>query len=318
MDTLPEGGPSVPPDPAARPIAVMLNSAAGALLDQSEAHVSLAAMFAEAGLQPSFVPKDAGDLPQRVAAALAMQPGAVVVAGGDGTIACAAHALAGTGATLGILPFGTMNLLAKDLGLPTDDAAAAVGIVAAGHVREIDVATVNGRTFLCASMLGLPARLGKYREAQRGGGSAVRRWSRFGIAVMRVVRRYIPRRFVLEIDGRRETLRASSINVAVNAIDESSGQAFRRASLDGGELAVYVIERLRIGDLLRLALGVVRGKWQHQPNVVERRGKAVTIHSRRRVMRVMNDGEVLLLQPPLRYTITPRGLRVMAPDGAAP
>ena len=58
--------------------------------------------------------------------------------GGDGTIAAAAQRLAGTGVPLGILPLGTMNLLARDLGLPTGLEAAAAAL-AHGHARAVDV-----------------------------------------------------------------------------------------------------------------------------------------------------------------------------------
>lgn len=276
------------------------------------------ALFAEAELTPEFVPLDAGTLPERVELARRMDPEAVVVAGGDGTIACAAQVLAGSGTPLGILPFGTMNLLAKDLGIPTDAPDRAMKIIAAGLVREIDVAEVNGRVFLYGSVLGMPARLGRYREAQRARNSGVRLWMRVGLALLRLLNRYLPPRFVMEADGRRSVVRAPAITITANAVDEPDGRAFGRGRLDRGELVVYLIERLKLTDLARLAVTWWRGTWRQQPFVSEIKASAVILRTRRRTVRVMNDGENILMEPPLRYRIRPRALRVfVAPAGQA-
>ena len=89
-----------------------------------------------------------------------------VAGGGDGTLSCAAGHLAGTGRPLGILPLGTLNHLARDAGIPAglEEAAA---IIAAGHVREIDLAEVNGRVFVNNSSVGLYPDMVRLREAEQ-------------------------------------------------------------------------------------------------------------------------------------------------------
>ena len=172
---------------AIKRVAVVLNGKAGALLDQAEAGDMLQEALAAAGLEAEFIPQDAGTLPERVKQAAASGADAVVVAGGDGTVACAGHALAGSDIPLGILPYGTMNLLAKDLGLPIGDLETALKAIAEGNVRTIDVGEVNGHSFLCASMLGVPARLGRSREATRGSGCGI--LSQVAPAIVRLLRR---------------------------------------------------------------------------------------------------------------------------------
>jgi diacylglycerol kinase family enzyme len=87
--------------------------------------------------------------------ALAMEGAdCVVVAGGDGSVACAAAALAGSPVSLGLIPCGTMNLLAKDLRIDPADRAQALDVLAHGRTRAIDLGAVNGHVFTCASMLG--------------------------------------------------------------------------------------------------------------------------------------------------------------------
>src|SRR5258705_7462459 len=79
---------------------------------------------------------------------------AIVAGGGDGTIHTVASVLAGTGVPLGILPLGTLNHFAKDLGIP-QDLDSAVEIVAAAHSVDIDVGEVNGMIFINNSSIGV-------------------------------------------------------------------------------------------------------------------------------------------------------------------
>ncbi len=291
-------------------VAVVLNGKAGALLDQAEAGAMLEKALADAGLEAQFIPIEAGTLPERIKLAAASGSDAVVVAGGDGTVACAGQALSGGAIPLGILPYGTMNLLAKDLGLPIGDLKAALQAIAAGNVRSIDVGEVNGHTFLCASMLGTPAQLGRTREETRGSG--LRLWSRMAPAALRLLRRARRMRIRLTLDGAASNLRASSLTVVVGTMDESCGRAFGRTCLDGGMLGVYVIRRLGLVEALRLALRVALGRWRHDNAVVEHRAGEVDIDSRR-PLQVMNDGELSAITPPLRYRIHQAALRVLVP-----
>jgi diacylglycerol kinase family enzyme len=306
-----------PSQPEQRPIAVVLNGAAGALLSRADALEHVTDSFARAGLAPEFVPLDAGTLPQRMTLARRMDPCAVVVAGGDGTIACAAQALAGTETPLGILPYGTMNFLAKDLGIPVDAPDAAARIVAEGRVREIDVGEVNGRVFLCASMLGLPARIGRFREKERARTKGLRLWTRVCIATLRFMRRTLPGQFVIEADDGAHLVGASAITVSVNPVDEPGRRALGRSCLADGELVVYVVDRLKVVDAARLAASYLRGTWRSTPILHEFRAKTLTLRTGRPMLRVMNDGENTLLKPPLTYRIRRKALRVFAPPPPA-
>src|SRR4051794_5743663 len=71
----------------------------------------------------------------------------VVAAGGDGTINEVVNGLAGSGAMLGVLPMGTMNVFATEMGIPSD-LKAAWEVIARGHSREIDLACANEQYFV--------------------------------------------------------------------------------------------------------------------------------------------------------------------------
>ena len=291
-----------------RRVAVVMNGRAGALLEGDHQH-SLGDAFAAAGLDPVFIPPDAGTLPERMEQAAGAGVDAVVVAGGDGTVACAALVMAGRDLPLAILPFGTMNLLAKDLRLPVGDTAAAVALIGGGRVQAIDVGEVNGEVFLCASMLGLPARLGRTREQTRGGGlSAVTRMAQ---AVWRQLVRAKRLRLTLVADGETVPVDAAALTITVNAVDPASGRSLGRPVLDGGMLGIYVVGRLGARSILGLALRLLLGR--RNPALREQFARSIDIAGRDRALHVMNDGELAVLTPPLRYRLRAGALRVLVP-----
>jgi diacylglycerol kinase family enzyme len=219
--------------PAPRRFAVVLNSAAGALVGRADPEKTVAAAFAAQGLAAEFIPRDAGDLPTRVGLARDSGAEAVVAIGGDGTVACAAQVLVGSGVRLGLLPSGTMNLLAKDLGLPIGDLDAAVRVLAAGVARPVDVGEVDGHVFLCAAMMGLPTRLARHREAGRGG-AVLRLWSRFARAAIRALSHSRPMRLDLLVDGQARRVRTASLTVSASSGGRGSMAAGSASTCSAG------------------------------------------------------------------------------------
>ena len=292
-------------------VALVINATSGSMSDE----ISPAAIrekIAAAGIEAVPEQNDKAPLPERIAAAAA-QPdiAAVVVAGGDGTMACAAGVMAGKDMPLGLLPLGTMNLLAKDLGLPLD-LDAAVATIKTGEPKAIDVAAVNEHVFLISSMLGLPARMAEHREAQRGGAD-LRGMVRFAFGLMRHLWRYPRQAVTLEADGGAERLRFHMLVVVNNDFVEKPGDILVRDPVDGGELTLYVWQRLSVRRILRLASGLAAGSWHRLPGLRRRVVADLTIGSKQKALRVMNDGEVLLIDAPLRYSIRPRALAVIVP-----
>jgi len=298
-------------------IAVVLNVASGAFLDRPDAPRALPELLRQAGYAAEFVSSEAGTLSERIAKACASGAGMVVIAGGDGTIACAARQVVRKDITLGILPSGTMNALAKDLGIPVGDAAAAVAVLRNGAVREIDAAEVNGQLYLCGSMLGLPARLARYREMGRGKGSMTWLWTRFARVAFRASARYGAPRVALTLDGRPVELRAAAIMITPNLLDDATGRRLGRDRLDEGLLGLYALKQINLRSVARLATRLILRRSRSDPDlhgesaweiVVTRMGRRAP-----KTIRVMNDGETALMTLPLTYRIVPRAIRVMAP-----
>jgi diacylglycerol kinase family enzyme len=106
-----------------------------------------------------------------IAAAKAARPDVLVAGGGDGTVSAVAAALVDSDIVLGVLPLGTLNHFAKDLGIPLVLEAAAEAIVS-GRTTRIDVGEVNGRVFINNSSIGLYPEIVRDRERQQGRGAA--------------------------------------------------------------------------------------------------------------------------------------------------
>ncbi len=289
----------------------MANVAAGSLVDGGLTPDALRSRLEAASLTVVPEPRPDAPLPERLAAAAEL-PGidAVAVAGGDGTLACAAQALTGRQVPLGILPLGTMNLLAKDLGLPLD-LDAAIAVLATGPIRAIDAGEVNGHVFLINSVLGLPARMARHREAKRGR-MGVTDLLRMGAGLLRHLGRYPRERAVLTIAGETRRVRFRTLAVVCGDYREGLGQVLSRAGVDGGHLTLYLVETLSAARLVRLGLGFAIGEWRRLPDLERHETDALTLDARK-ALRVMNDGEVVLIAPPLRYRLRASALRVLVP-----
>jgi diacylglycerol kinase family enzyme len=293
-------------------VAVVMNAKAGALLAQrDDGSAALVELFAKHGLQAHCIGNGSGTLPERIAAALADQLDAVVVAGGDGTVACAAQIMHGkTDIPLGVLPFGTVNLLAKDLRLPIGDTAAAVAALAGGRMQAIDVAEVNGHLFLCAAMLGLPTHLGRHREHMRS--EKLKSVVRLPLATLRNVLRPNPLRGELAVAGQKIRIKASAATVTVNPMEESTGLRFARQRLDGGTLVFYEVRAWGIAGWVKFIARVLARRWRRDPAEREWSAERMRLHSLGTpALHVMVDGEIRLLTPPLDFLCHPRALNVL-------
>lgn len=299
-------------------IAAIYNARSGAHagLDDDAVAARLRAGFAAAGVAIDLHPFVFEDIARIVDDALESAPDALFVAGGDGTILAVVDALDGHDVPVGLLPCGTMNMLARDLGIPLEMEAAITALVR-GTTRRIDVARVNGRPFLCASMIGLFPHLGRVRERARGGAW----WQGIGAALrqaLEVLRRY-PRVDVQVRTGTGETqrLRSRAIFVSNNPLDAGASLVPGRARLDTGYITAYIATDRSNVDLLRIAIKVLLGRWQDDAQLHAVQAREVTLGAgRARRIQVMNDGEATTMQTPLHYTVDPGALRVLVPADA--
>lgn len=272
---------------------------------------AIEAAFTAAGCPVTVVALEAGDDPTAAAARYAA-PGAVVVAaGGDGTVSAVAAAVAGTGAILGVLPIGTLNHFAKDLGLPLalDEAAAAI---AHGRASAVDIGSVNGRVFVNACSMGVYPSVVAIRESLRAEGW--RKWTAMAVAIVRVVRNHRGIQVHLEDrQGRTASWRTPFLFVGNNEYAVEGLQLGSRATLDAGWLVAYLAPWTRARQLPMLLVRALLRRLRPADAFVTVTTRELRVDTPRRRPRLALDGELVELSPPFHFTVRPGALLVQRP-----
>jgi diacylglycerol kinase family enzyme len=233
----------------------------------------------------------------------------LVACGGDGTVNGVASVVLGSPAALGILPMGTLNHFAKDLGI--GGLAAAERTLLAGGVRHVDVASVNGRIFVNNSGIGIYPVIVLERDAARKSG--VPRWPAFFWACLKTIAKPPMIRLHVEADKVRLKRVTPFLFVGNNVYRTERLGVGTRARLDGGVLGICTARhRGRLG-VVRLALRSIAGTIRQDRDFTVIEARRLTVRTSRKSVRVSLDGELWRLAPPLEYAILPRALKVLAP-----
>jgi diacylglycerol kinase family enzyme len=296
-------------------IAVVINAGAGQGHGREQADKVVEA-FAGLGFPAQVaLARDGVQVLSSVRAALDRGVRMVVGGGGDGTLNQVAAALLahpqGAGVELGILPLGTLNHFAKDLGIPLGlkDAAA---VVVHGRVAEIDIGEVNGRPFLNNSSLGLYPDIvheRKRQQARLGRG----KWPAFAWATLAALQRYSFHTVTLHADGREVSRRTPFVFVGNNDYEFAGMNIGARPCIDRGELCVWVARHTGRLGLLWFALAALFGQLHRVHGLDHLRTGALQIDSHSPRLRVSTDGEEIEMDTPLRYRSRAHALRVRVP-----
>ncbi|MGI8754913.1 MAG: diacylglycerol/lipid kinase family protein [Acidimicrobiales bacterium] len=302
---------------------VVVNGGAGSVdeADDSSEVAAIEEAFEAAGASAHAqvaAPEDFQDVIQRIwSGEDGDRPDAVVIAGGDGTVACAAQVALEHDVVLAVLPMGTFNHFAKDLAMPTELTEAAAAIVG-GEIRHVDVAEVNDRTFVNNAALGLYPTLVAIREqiTDRRGWGKVRA---VPVASGRALRSFPLHRLDLRGEGfGRQHVRTPLVFIGNGIYDNASGGVHRRAGLTDGCLGVSVAHVVSRFGLIRLILRTLLAGSSKARELDVSETPALTIDSRARRLRVGLDGEVTWLETPLRFRTRAGALAVLAPPVAVP
>ena len=292
-------------------IEVIINAGGGSFVE-NETEQLLIDQFAANGLRANIRLARSGDQISEFAnAAVGGDATLIIAGGGDGTISSVAGIVSTSGKTFGVLPLGTFNNFSKDLNIP-QDIAGAVRVIAEGHTAVIDLAEVNGRIFINNSSIGLYPRIVRKREQQqqRLGRS---KWSAAIWAALRMFRVSPFLKVEILVNGRLFLRKTPFVFVGNNEYEMDLFNIGRRRALDKGKLSVYFIHRGgRLGAfvlLFRTITGTIK-QWRDFEQVLT---ESVMIQTRRKRLDVAFDGEVSLVDTPLRYRILPQALRLIVP-----
>lgn len=290
----------------AEPLPVIINRSGGTARRLGEALADRVEQAFAAANTPIVLELAEGDA---LVAALRKHAGAprFVIGGGDGTVASAAHVAAEHGAELALLPLGTRNHFARQLGVPLDLRQAAL-LAASGTARPVDLGEAGGRSFINNASAGAYVDLVHERESTRLPGI-------LGLAYSAALalNRLRSRNFVLRIDGERRAVATPLLFVGNNRYQVPDGNPTERASLTEGQLSVFAVAPLGRLSLLMAALRFLRGRPRmHRDFAVNRTAREVIVEGEGE-LEITFDGERCRMPLPLTLRIRPRALLVVQP-----
>lgn len=288
---------------------VIMNRGAGG---PDDPQARILALFKAHGETPRIVqPNGVKDISAIAREAAQSSERIVVAAGGDGTISSVAAEVAETDKILGVLPIGTLNHFAKDLGIPLD-LEAAVKTIKQGKVAAVDVGEVNGRSFLNNSSLGIYPQIVSHREAQQERLSRGK-WPAFFWATIQALRRFPFLDLRIAFEGQQISRRTAFLFVGNNEYEIAGFNLGSRACVNGGKLGLYLTHRTGRFGLFRLAFHALFGRVDQAKDFDVFCVTEARIETRKRRLLVALDGEIERMATPLHYRIRPGALRVLVP-----
>jgi diacylglycerol kinase family enzyme len=292
-------------------VPVLLNRGGGAFARDSAIADKIRSALDGAGLDVEIELASGGDYEVRCRAIAERGDPLLIVGGGDGTIGAAASALIGTDTLLGILPLGTLNHFARDLGIPPalDEAAQ---LIAARSERRVDVAEMNGHIFINNSAIGLYPLMVIDRDLQRRRLGRSKRLAMI-VASVRTLVRFNHQRLTLTINDEKERIDTPLLFVGNNDYRIDLGAPGQRESLDDGTLSVFVMRKKTRGGLIAASIRALFNRSRDDDMEKIDGVQRLRVGSHRSMLAVSLDGEVVHAAPPLDYKIRKRALRVIAP-----
>ncbi len=244
----------------------------------------------------------------------------VVAAGGDGTVNEVANGLIGLPAALGVLPVGTGNVWARQLGLPVYPIVhplriqVAAQLLEASRVHVIDVGRANGRYFLLWAGIGLDAQVAQHMEPRTRNAKRLGALAYLAAAVM-IAKDFPAMRATVTVDGRRR-VKGRTLMVLVANVPLYGGlvRIAPQAMLDDGFLNICVFRGMGLPWAIRHFFNVFGGRHLQDPAVKFFAGRRVVVETRP-IVPVQVDGEPIGYTP-MVFEVVPRALRILVPPTA--
>ena len=235
-----------------------------------------------------------------------------VIAGGDGTFAMAAEAFSNTNVPVALLPAGTMNLIAHDLGID-DNLEDAIDAFLAWKPKKIDVGRINERTFLNNIVFGDYAAVAEAREQLRDAPTLDDTLGAISEAAYTLVHS-TPEKYVLASADGLSKIRTNMLMIANNPYTGAVGLRPTRGRLDHGKLALYLGDSHDGVGLIARVAEILRGQIETSDAIEQRELTQCVLSSEESPLSVAVDGEPMEFESPVEVRIEPRALTVLAPE----
>lgn len=256
---------------------------------------------------------------QRAVQSARQQGGAVVAAGGDGTINVMAHAALVAGCPMGVIPQGTFNYFSRTHGIPLDTEAAARALIGA-QAQPVQIGRISSpgqnRAFIVNASLGLYPKLLEDREAYKreyGRSRLVAAWA----ALMTLTTSYRPLRLELQAGAQTRAVRTQTLFIGNNALQLEQTGIAGVAALESGALVAIMLKPVGTLSLLGLMLRGAIGQLGDADSVVSFGFSRLAVQPpaslRSSRIKVATDGEVFFMRPPLVFDVWPEPLMLLKP-----
>ncbi len=264
--------------------------------------------------------QQAGDVQRLAQAASDHGYDTVLTAGGDGSLNEAANALAHSDVALGVLPSGTANVWARQIGLPipaplyTAQLADAARALCTGFIRPIDLGRTNDRYFLLWSGAGLDAYVTSKIEPRP---PWVKRWGAagYGLRALWYAAQYRGTPMTIKVDD-QPSLHARTLIVLISNIQLYAGivRPTREARVDDGLLDICLFKGASFAYTARHFISIALGQSAQNPQLINLRGKHIRV-SAKQPTAVHVDAEPIGFTP-IEVQVMPLALRVIVPRNA--
>jgi YegS/Rv2252/BmrU family lipid kinase len=292
-------------------IVVLLNRGGGTVAADPDIAGKVAEALSGTGLDAEVELIGGGDCAVRCRAIAKRGDELLIVGGGDGTISAAASALVGTETLLGILPLGTLNHFARDLGIPSDLKEAAK-LIASRRECRVDVAEMNDRIFINNSAIGLYPLMVVDRDQQRKRLGRSKRLAML-VASVRTLARFGHQRLSLTVNDQKAQVDTPLLFVGNNDYRIDIGAPGQRESIDDGRLSVFVMRKKTRRGFVAASIRALLDRAGRDDMVQLEAVERLRVDAHRSQLAVSLDGEVVRVAPPLDYKIRKQALRVIAP-----
>lgn len=288
---------------------LFFNPSSGAKLSEEDGQALKAAAQA-AGLDVIEL-KEGVDVPKVMKKGMAGGQRLFVAAGGDGTVNCVAQILVEhPEAELAVVPVGTYNHFARDLGIPLDWKEA-LDVALEGEARRVDAVKINDQFFVNNISIGLYPEMVAHREKR---GRDYPRWKARLFAIYKTLQRFPHVTLKIETNHHQEVLRTHVFMVSNNPYElERVGIEAGRSSLTEGRLSVYWLAHTSRWQLTKMVARYAAGRVRTIPGFRSFRTLRMRVRSSRSGLDVGIDGEVFPLATPLSVTAVPQSLLVRVP-----
>ena len=280
-------------------------------LDATEVSRMVETIFREAGHEIDSTAVEPGGIDRALERAVAAKPDAIIVAGGDGTVSAAARQLGGSGIAMGILPMGTFNLAARDLGVPLEIEEAA-RFLAAAEPHAVDVMEVSGHTCLCTTILGFYPEFARTFERRDYGGQWWKKSLKLVLGLPKYFTRARPLRLTWTGDEGEGNAPTKFCAFVPGRYKASAGIVPARTDFRSGQLTAYVGTQKHARAAVRGMMDYVFGRQEKNPELLIFKSSRLELRGGTgKDCVLMLDGEILRMRFPIVMEIKPGHLRVL-------